>query len=144
MGTHYLPLLYNQSEMELIETSERTQVVQDALQTGLSIRALKHKNAILAELQRRKDVENAKIKADQDAKKAKERRQERRKCLKEQKRILEIQENLISSVISVAEQREFNLNIPVYDIREYNSEAPPGIYTYGGFIGEVIVSLFSL
>ena len=31
MGTHYLPLLYNQSEMELIETSERTQVVQDAL-----------------------------------------------------------------------------------------------------------------
>ena len=44
----------------------------------------------------------------------------------------------------MAEQRDFTIQIPIFDIRDYNSEAPAGIYTYGGFLGELIVSLFCL
>ena len=36
------------------------------------------------------------------------------------------------------------MSIPVYDIRDYIHEAPAGIYTYGGFLGEVILSLFCI
>ena len=90
MGTHFVPQLYNQAELEMTESNQRTQIVEQSLQNSLAIRANKHKNAILAELQRREDLKNEKIRKEEEAKKAKERRQERRKCLKEQKRINEI------------------------------------------------------
>ena len=83
MGTHFTPLLYTQAELELEESKDRTAVVSDSLMTGLAQRAIKHKKAIEAELQRREDVKNEKLRQDEEAKKAKERRQERRKCLKE-------------------------------------------------------------
>lgn len=31
--------------------------------------------------------------------------------------------------------------MPIYDVRDYNAEAPPGIHTFGGFIGELMMSL---
>ena len=144
MGTHFIPQLYNQAELEMAETNTRTQIVEQSLRSSLAIRANKHKNAILTEMQRREDLKNEKIRKEEEAKKAKERRQERRKCLKEQKRINEIQDVLITNVIPVAEQRDFSIQIPIFDIRDYNAEAPNGIYTYGGFLGELIVSLFCL
>ena len=144
INTHFIPLLFNQAELETVESQERTQVVDDAIISGLESRASKHKAAIKAEFQRREDLKNERIRKEEEAKKAKERRQERRKCLKEQRRIFEIQENLFTNIIPVAEQREYSIAMPIYDIRDYTIEAVPGIYTYGGFVGELIISLFCL
>ena len=48
LNTHFIPLLYNQAEVENVEQQDRVQVIQDALESGLTKRANKHKNAILA------------------------------------------------------------------------------------------------
>jgi len=34
--------------------------------------------------------------------------------------------------------------MPVYDVRDYNFSAPTGIHTFGGFIGELVISLCSM
>ena len=34
--------------------------------------------------------------------------------------------------------------MPVYDVRDYNFSAPAGIHTFGGFIGELVISLCSM
>lgn len=108
-------------------------------------RSKAHKAAIKREMQRREDVENERIRLEEEAKKAKERRQERRKCLKEQKRIYEIQNMVLNEFIVNSEQREFAVTTtPIYDVREYNLENPSGLYTYGGFVGELIFTLFNI
>ena len=76
MGTHFVPQLYNQAELEMNETNLRTQIVEQSLRSSLAIRANKHKNAILTEMQRREDLKNEKIRKEEEAKKAKERRQD--------------------------------------------------------------------
>lgn len=47
------------------------------------------------------------------------------------------------TVVPQSEQKEYTVAMPIYDVRDYESEAP-GIYTFGGFIGELILSLSSL
>ena len=49
IGSHFVPLLYNQAELEGIETQERTIVFDDTLRQGLRARAKNHKAAIKAE-----------------------------------------------------------------------------------------------
>lgn len=95
-------------------------------------------------MQRREDLKNEKRRQEEEAAKAKERRRERRMCLKEQKRIQELVEVLIISVVPQSEQKEYTPAMPVYDIRDYKEERPAGIYTFGGFIGELIISLAAM
>ncbi len=83
MGTHFVPALYQQIKLEMIQDKDRNQVIEDTLQRGLVNRALAHKKAIHAEMQRREDLKNEKRRAEEEAARAKERRRERRKCLKE-------------------------------------------------------------
>lgn len=65
-------------------------------------------------------------------------------CLKEQKRIQGLSEVLMMTVVPTTEQREYLPNMPIYDVREYDAEAAPGIHTFGGFVGELIISLHCL
>lgn len=90
VGTHFIPALYQQLKLELIEDQDRTMCIEDTLQVGMVSRALKHKQAIMAEMQRREDLKNEKRRQEEEAARAKERRRERRMCLKEQKRIQEL------------------------------------------------------
>ena len=49
------------------------------------------------------------------------------------------------TVVPATEQREYAVSVPIYDIRdEFDAAAPAGIYTFGGFIGELMVTLSSL
>jgi len=34
--------------------------------------------------------------------------------------------------------------MPIYDVRDYDAEKPPGIHTFGGFVGELMISLHCL
>ena len=34
--------------------------------------------------------------------------------------------------------------MPIYDVRTYDSDAPVGIHTFGGFFGELLISLHCL
>lgn len=90
MGTHFIPALYEQIKLEQIEEVDRNAVIEETLAEGLNDRATKHKAAIKAEMQRREDLKNEKLRLEHEAAKAKERRRERRMCLKEQKRIIEL------------------------------------------------------
>ena len=143
MGSHFLPALYQQIKLELIEDNDRSELIEETLSTGLTNRAMNHKKAIQNEMQRREDNKNEKRRLEEEAARAKERRRERRMCLKEQKRIGELQEILMITVIPGAEQREYSVNTPIYDVREYG-DLPSGIYTLGGFIGELMISLHGL
>ena len=144
MGYHLVPALYEQIKLEGFEDEDRKDVIQDTIQVGMVSRSINHKKAIQAELQRREEVKNEKLREEQEAARAKERRHERRKCLKEQKRIQEFNEVLTVQVVPACEQREYTNALQVLDVRDYNPEAPAAIYTFGGFIGELIITLNSL
>ena len=83
------------------------------------------------------------MRLEQEAARAKARRQERRKCLKEQRRILELADVLAISVVGQCEQRDFSVTMPVYDVRDYKSAAEngPGIFAFGGLLGEIMIAL---
>ena len=144
MGTHFLPALYQQIKLEILEDNDRDAAIQDALQVGMINHALRHKKAIQAEMQRREDNENAKRRRAEEAARAKARRQERRRCLKEQLRLNQLQEVLTTQAMPAAEQREYTVSLPIYDIRDYSTDVAPGIYTFGGFIGELMITLQAL
>ena len=48
------------------------------------------------------------------------------------------------SVIPSADQKEYAPNMPIYDVRAYDADAPAGVHTFGGFIGELIITLHCL
>ena len=95
-------------------------------------------------MQRREDNENAKRRQAEEAARAKARRQERRRCLKEQLRLNQLQEVLTTEALPAAELREYTVALPIYDIRDYSADVAPGIYTFGGFIGELMITLQAL
>ena len=83
MGTHFVPSLYQQIKLEMIEDNDRNKLIEDTLHSGMTKRAINHKRAIQAEMQRREDLKNEKRMQEEEAARAKERRRERRMCLKE-------------------------------------------------------------
>ena len=141
MGTHFLPALYQQIKLEILEDNDRNALLGDTLQVGMVGRSLRHKKAIQTEMQRREDVLNEKRRQAEEAARAKARRQERRACLKEQLRLNQLQELLTTAVVPSSEQRDYAVALPVYDVRDYNADAPAGIYTLGGFLGEFMMTL---
>ena len=48
------------------------------------------------------------------------------------------------TVIPATEQKEYTPAMPIYDVRSYDAEAPTGIHTFGGFLGELLISLHCL
>lgn len=140
MGNHFVPALYQQIKLEMLEQDDKTAFIERSLSSGLSARALIHKKAIQSEMQRREDLKNEKRRKDEEAARAKDRRRERRMCLKEQKRIAELVDVLVAYVPQ-GEQKEYTLAMPVYDVRDYRHDSVPGIYTFGGLFGELIVTL---
>ena len=55
MGSHFVPALYNQIKLEMIEEEDKQKLIQETVSAGLGERARKHKKAIQAEMQRRED-----------------------------------------------------------------------------------------
>jgi len=50
----------------------------------------------------------------------------------------------MTTIVPSSEQREYSVSLPIYDIRGYMPETPSGIFTFGGFIGELIIALHCL
>lgn len=48
------------------------------------------------------------------------------------------------TVVPSADQKDYLPSMPIYDVREYDADAPAGIHTFGGFVGELIISLHCL
>ena len=94
-------------------------------------------------MQRREDLKNEKLRQEAEAARAKERRRERRMCLKEQKRINELTDVLTLSLLPASELKEYSVAMPIYDVRDFKlaAEGGPGIFTFGGLIGEIMISL---
>ncbi len=56
MGSNFVPALYQQVKVEMLESEDRAKLIEDTLQIGLTNRAAAHKRAIRAEMQRREDL----------------------------------------------------------------------------------------
>ena len=74
MGSHLIPLVYAQAELELKESDDRKTTFDAQVSAAVSGRANRHKQAILAHLQKKEDAKNEKIRLEEEARKAKERR----------------------------------------------------------------------
>jgi len=46
MGSHFVPALYQQIKLEMIEDDDRNKLIEDTLQQGMNRRAFNHKKAI--------------------------------------------------------------------------------------------------
>lgn len=103
-----------------------------------------HWYAIKAEMQRREEVNQARIARQlQIEKETKERRQNRAN-MREQIRISNLQELITNTIIKMAPNGEWNPRIPVYDMRDYRSFSDPCIYTFGGLMGELVLCLTTI
>ena len=51
---------------------------------------------------------------------------------------------LLITVVPSCEQKEYSVALPVHDVRDYNPEAPVGIYAIGGFTAELMITLHAL
>lgn len=60
IGSKFVPQFYQQIKIELLEDKDRNAQIEDAIQVGMVSRALRHKQAIQAEMQRREDLKNEK------------------------------------------------------------------------------------
>ena len=66
-------------------------------------------------------------------------------CLREQVRVGEVQEQIIEEIYpNVTHDGEYAASVPIYDVRDYDEERAPGICTFGGFIGELLIVLTSV
>lgn len=94
----------------------------------------------------RKDFEKSeKLRIAEEVAEATRKRKERRMCLREQKRLKDLAEQIETELLTTPEVREYGADLPVYDIRSVtNKEAPLGMHTIGGYIGELIFSLSAL
>ncbi len=50
-------------------------------------------------------------------------------------------EILMLTAVPGAEQKDYTVSMPIFDVRDYKSDTGPGIYTLGGFIGELMHTL---
>jgi len=47
MGSHFVPALYQQIKLEMIEDDDRNKLIEDTLQQGMNRRAFNHKKSHL-------------------------------------------------------------------------------------------------
>ena len=65
--------------------------------------------------------------------------------MREQVRIGEVQELIVDEIYAeVAHDTEYSAGVPIYDVRDYEDGRAPGICTFGGFIGELLIVLTSV
>jgi hypothetical protein len=76
-------------------------------------------------------------------KETKERRQNRAN-LREQLRISILQEFIINSIVKPSPMNEWNPKIPILDVRQHKRISEHAFYTFGGLIGEIIMTLTSV
>ena len=50
---------------------------------------------------------------------------------------------LTLSLLPASELKEYSVAMPIYDVRDFKlaAEGGPGIFTFGGLIGEIMISL---
>ena len=66
-------------------------------------------------------------------------------CMREQLRVQGISETIVDDIYpSATHDKEYDTGVPIYDVRDYDEERSPGICTFGGFIGELLIVLTSV
>jgi len=141
----YLPQLQRQIIQDMLGLEQEVKDVTSLVSDMAARKAVTHKQAILREFQRRADKAQAEQEAKDGAAAAKARRIERRMCLREQVRVGEVQEQITDEIYpNAAHDAEYSASVPIYDVRDYDDERAPGICTFGGFIGELLIVLTSI
>ena len=102
----------------------------------------RHKAAILAEMRRREQNLKDAAKAKKEKELATSRRKEKRRAMREVKRIGELQQNILTHITEPAQKRDFKADIPVFDIRTYTDKE--GLFVIGGYFGELLITLSAI
>ena len=101
--------------------------------------AIRHKQSIVKELNRRQELKKEELRKKKEAEDAKKRRKDRRAALRERKRLENLRNLIMDSVTTPAEQKEYTTQMKIYDVRDPTTEKD-GIVLVGGFVGELIIS----
>lgn len=101
---------------------------------------LNHRAAIKAEMKRREEAKQEKIRLQQQIEKETQERRQRRANMRERLRIEALQDFIQDYTIRTAQLSEWRPSMPVLDFRDY-SQNESCVYTFGGLLGEVILVL---
>ena len=50
----------------------------------------------------------------------------------------------MEKIIPTTTNHEYTISMPIYDVRDYAEGKPNGVCTFGGFIGEMLLTLSSI
>ena len=107
-------------------------------------KAQAHRASILREIQRLEDAELRKRKEERDRIEQKKLRKEHRNALREAYSLRLLTNKFLSHVVPNSAKVEYSPGVAVYDVRDYHPSRENGIYTIGGFVGELILVFTAL
>lgn len=95
-------------------------------------------------MRRREQVNQEKIRERLQIEKETRERRQNRANLREQIRISNLQEVIVNSVIKPSPMGDWNPKVPILDVRSARKVSEPCLYTFGGLLGEIIMTLTSV
>lgn len=120
MGVHMIAPLYGMAQYEDHKLQKTTpEFLNDTVDRVAHLRSKKHKEAIEAEMARRKEEEEARLKAERDEAAATALRRKNRMNLREKLRLHNIEKVINETVLGPINEQDWKPFVPVSDIRVY-------------------------
>lgn len=143
IGTHFVPDLYGQirSDMQIHANTQNN--LDQILNERMTLMSKSHKAAIIKEQNRRAEKKKLELQLKLQEEDERRLRKEKRAALREEHRLNNLQESLITQMIQNAELQEYTPRMKIYDIRD-PAASSEGIILIGGFVGELILTLTCL
>ncbi len=144
MGTHFVPHLLGQAEYDLRRAQGGEAEFEGLIQASGDKIAKRHKDSIAKEMRRRHDAIQAEKKRVRDEAEAKRQRKLRRNALREAYKLVKMRELINEELVVPAPRQDYSPAVRVSDVRDYNPEAPAGVYVMGGFAAELMLTFTAL
>jgi hypothetical protein len=87
IGTNFVPEMYNQIHTDMQTHRDNLESLDDYLGESMRNVAIRHKQSIVKELNRRQELKKEELRKKKEAEDAKKRRKDRRAALRERKRL---------------------------------------------------------
>jgi len=115
----------------------------EVLADVMSVVALRHKQAIVKELNKRQEKKKEEMKRKREEEEDRRKRKDRRNALRERKRLEQLQDQIQREIVQAARHEEFSAKLKIYDVRDPN-HVDDGVVIIGGFVGEIIITFTCL
>lgn len=144
LGFDFVPKLIGQAEHDHERDTGFESNLVNLVGEACANLADQHKTSIKTEMKRRADAIAAEKKRIRDEAEAKRRRKEKRNALREAFKLRNLSTKIQDEIVGPSSKVEFNPNIRVSDVRDYNPDLPAGFCVLGGFTVELIMAVAGL